>query len=93
MDDAMPVDFLCAITLEPMQDPVVCADGHSYERAAIEYWLTSHATSPKTGAVLDHANVVPNHALRSRIEAWRVEHRASRAGAPASSHSVCGTSC
>ena len=74
MDDAMPVDFLCAITLEPMQDPVVCADGHSYERAAIEYWLTSHATSPKTGAVLDHANVVPNHALRSRIEAWRVEH-------------------
>ena len=31
--------FVCPITAEVMTDPVVCADGHSYERDAIEDWL------------------------------------------------------
>ncbi len=31
-----------------MRDPVVCADGHSYERAVIEEWLQDHDTSPLT---------------------------------------------
>jgi hypothetical protein len=35
-----------------MQDPVLAADGFSYERAAIEDWFAKgHRTSPKTGAV------------------------------------------
>ena len=51
-----------------MRDPVVCADGHSYERANIEYWLMSHDTSPQTGSLLESKSVVPNHALRNSIE-------------------------
>ena len=31
-----------------MVDPVICADGHSYERASIERWLAAHGTSPLT---------------------------------------------
>jgi hypothetical protein len=33
-----------------MEFPVIAADGHSYERDAIEKWLsTGHITSPLTG--------------------------------------------
>lgn len=45
----------------------MCADGHSYERAAITQWLLARDTSPCTNAPLLHKNVVPNHALRNLI--------------------------
>jgi uncharacterized protein len=33
-----------------MENPVIAADGHSYERGAIERWFsTGHNTSPLTG--------------------------------------------
>jgi len=53
-----------------MNDPVTCADGHSYERASIELWLATHNTSPKTGAQLPNNALIPNHALRNAIEEW-----------------------
>ena len=55
-----------------MQDPVVTADGLSYERAAIEHWFsTGHTTSPRTNAPLPHQHLVPNVQLRQAIEAWK----------------------
>ena len=60
--------FVCPITREVMTDPVVCADGHSYEREAIETWLGSHNSSPKTNARLANRTLIPNHALRAQIE-------------------------
>ena len=50
-----------------MTDPVLCADGHSYERAAIVKWFASHSTSPLTNAHLDSKDILPNHALRKAI--------------------------
>ena len=58
---------ICPITQEVMNDPVICADGHSYERASVEMWLLSHNTSPATNVPLAHTNLVPNHALRNLI--------------------------
>jgi len=58
---------ICPITQDVMEDPVICADGHSYERAAITHWLLGRDTSPSTNAPLPHKNVVPNHALRNLI--------------------------
>lgn len=53
---------------ELLIDPVVAADGESYERVAIEAWLTTNgAVSPTTGLALDTCDLVPNHALRSTI--------------------------
>ncbi len=60
-------DFLCPITQSIMSDPVTDANGHSYEKAAIEEWLSNHNTSPVTGALLSHKNLVPNHSLRNAI--------------------------
>mmetsp|Transcript_53656 Transcript_53656/g.116997 ORF Transcript_53656/g.116997 Transcript_53656/m.116997 type:complete len:406 (+) Transcript_53656:470-1687(+) len=58
---------ICPITQEIMEDPVVCADGHSYERSAITQWLLARETSPCTNTPLAHRNVVPNYALRNLI--------------------------
>lgn len=44
-----------------MEDPVITADGHTYDRAQIERWLRDQATSPITGEQLQHKNLVPNH--------------------------------
>ena len=52
-----------------MTDPVVAADGHSYDRAAIEGWFRSgHRTSPMTGQTLQSQALIPNHRLRQMIE-------------------------
>ncbi len=41
-------DLICPITLRIFYDPVVAADGRTYERAAIVRWITEHGTSPFT---------------------------------------------
>ena len=40
---------ICPITLESMRDPCIAADGHSYERKALEKWLKHSSLSPVTG--------------------------------------------
>jgi len=62
-----PDQFTCPITQDIMSDPVIAADGHSYERAAIARWLQSHETSPKTNQVLQNKHLLPNHGLKSLI--------------------------
>jgi hypothetical protein len=54
----------CCITRDLLVDPVIAADGETYERAAITAWFdTGHFTSPKTRAVITTA-LIPNHAIR-----------------------------
>jgi len=48
----LPHSFYCPITSEVMVDPVICDDGHTYERSAITQWLTNHDTSPITNLPL-----------------------------------------
>ncbi|PWA34620.1 U-box domain-containing protein kinase family protein [Artemisia annua] len=67
----IPHYFVCPIFQETMQDPVVAADGFTYEAEAIKGWLDSgHNTSPMTNLELANSNLVPNHALRSAIQEW-----------------------
>jgi len=66
-----PDVFLCSITQEMMEDPVMATDGHTYERRAIEQWLATNLTSPKTGTALETSAVFPNHAMRHQILEWR----------------------
>jgi len=53
-----------------MRDPVILADGHTYERRDIEKWLKTHSTSPVTRLPLEQTEVFPNHALRNSIEEY-----------------------
>tara|TARA_B100001248_G_C27389174_1_gene461370 strand:- start:857 stop:2302 length:1446 start_codon:yes stop_codon:yes gene_type:complete len=63
-------DFKCPITMDIMKDPVICSDGHSYERESITKWLLTHNTSPKTNAVLENPTLTPNHSLRALIQSY-----------------------
>ncbi len=56
---------------EVFEDPVVAADGFTFEREAIEAWLKQHNTSPMTNMQLPHTSLIPNHALRSAADDWR----------------------
>lgn len=55
-----------------MEDPVVAADGFSYESVAIQQWFDNgHDTSPMTNLQLAHNNLIPNQTLRSVIQEWK----------------------
>ncbi len=78
----MPGAFVCPITLRVMEWPVVCADGHSYEEAAIRTWLDVCVSppsprpaprSPMTNEPLESTVLVPNIALRRAIAEWLEE--------------------
>jgi hypothetical protein len=73
-DESPPYEFCCPITQELMRDPVVCADGFTYERAVIVRWLSSNRTSPMTGAVVPHTHVIPNLSLRAIIADAMTRH-------------------
>ena len=68
MIEPIPKSLLCPIGYTLMVDPVVCADGHSYDRAAIEEWLRLHNTSPLTNQPLPNKHLIPNHLAKMMIE-------------------------
>lgn len=70
LDANVPSAFLCPISLALMHDPVVAADGHSYERSYIERWLTEKMVSPKNNTALACDTLFPNYNLRTAILQW-----------------------
>ncbi|GBG29315.1 U-box domain-containing protein 54 [Hondaea fermentalgiana] len=64
-------NWTCPILQTIMRDPVVAADGHTYERAAMEEWFRScndaQVTSPMTGFPLPSRILFANHNLRKSI--------------------------
>ncbi len=72
--DTIPEEFVCPITVEMMCDPVICADGFSYERHAIEQHFRLSDKSPLTNVPLAQKIVIPNRALKNIIETWRKEN-------------------
>ena len=76
---AAPDAFLCPISQELMTDPVIAADGHSYERAEIEKWFaTGKQTSPMTNSAIASQTLVSNHGLKSQIKEWQGRSNAQR---------------
>lgn len=63
-----PAECYCPISHSIMMDPVICADGHTYERSSIQNWLSKHSTSPNTNEELSHKQLVPNLSLRNLIQ-------------------------
>jgi sacsin len=68
--DALSRTLVCPITQALFEDPVICGDGHTYSRAAIERWFAQgHHTSPMSNKRLADKTLIPNHALKSVIAA------------------------
>ncbi|NWX87436.1 WSDU1 protein, partial [Nothoprocta pentlandii] len=68
---AIPDEFLCPITRELMKEPVIAADGYSYEKEALENWLSSkRRSSPMTNLPLPSLLLTPNRSLKTAISRW-----------------------
>ena len=65
-----PNSFLCPISQDVMFDPVLDAEGNSFDRQALIGWLQEHRTSPISGKPLCDRMVVPNKALREAIHEY-----------------------
>lgn len=80
-----PSECICPISHELFVDPVLAADGFTYERECIEeWWRRRGPRSPMTGQEVPSTTLTPNLAIR----ALAIEHRAfaaSRHGAGESS--------
>lgn len=75
---ATPMEMICPISHEIMNDPVLCSDGQTYDRSSIEEWIRSchdDVKSPLTGKKLESINLVPNHALRSLIQSTSLKQQ------------------
>ena len=72
-----PDDLQCPISQELMRDPVVAADGRTYERAQIAEWIRSHNTSPMTNERLDHKHLCSNDIAHERVRQFIDDCRAS----------------
>lgn len=67
-----PDEFLCPISREVMSDPVIAADGYSYERESIQSWIRGKTkTSPMTNLPLLTTLLTPNRSLKMAIARWK----------------------
>jgi hypothetical protein len=57
----------CPMTRRIMRDPVICADGYTYERRTIEGWLNNFEVSPMTGEFLINKTLRPNIRIAQMI--------------------------
>ena len=74
----IPEDLRCPLTLELFCDPVSAADGHTYERVAIEEWLaTGSRTSPSTGQPLQSTALIPQFTVKRLVVAFMETRRSS----------------
>ena len=63
----IPRSFICPLTMEAMVDPVIDAEGNTFERRALLQWLSHYGVSPISRQPLNSSLVVPNFALRETI--------------------------
>ncbi|CAI5980661.1 unnamed protein product [Closterium sp. NIES-64] len=56
--------LLCPLSKAPISEPVVAADGFTYEQHHMQQWLASSSLSPVTGQPLPHTFLTPNVALK-----------------------------
>lgn len=68
--DNVPPYMICPISLEIMEEPVICSDGNTYEKKDIERWLGAYSTSPLTNLVLANKVLIPNRAIKTCIEMY-----------------------
>ena len=77
----IPDSLVCPLSLEIYEDPVVAADGFSYERREIELWFgRGKRTSPKTNEELPHTFLTPNRDLKSTCQDFLDDVRKFDAG-------------
>ena len=75
--------LVCCISYHVFRDPVICTDGHTYERAAIQKWFETKRTSPMTNSPMGET-MITNMAVRQQIEGLIAQSKAAHGGQTAS---------
>lgn len=65
-----PKPFICPISREIMDDPVIDPEGNTYERSSIKKWLRVKEESPITRKPLTSDQLVVNRALKDTIDLY-----------------------
>eukprot|EP00041_Stephanoeca_diplocostata_P030523 m.925233 g.925233 ORF g.925233 m.925233 type:complete len:740 (+) comp23773_c0_seq10:155-2374(+) len=88
-DCDIPEEYRCPISSQLIADPVVAADGYTYERDSIAKWLETSDRSPMTNLKLSSKTLKPNRALKSAIATFVAELKKKKShvsGASAAKH-------
>jgi hypothetical protein len=62
--------FVCPITQDLMRDPVITPHGISFERSAIQDWISKNPNCPFTNKPLKKEDLVTNYALKNSIQEY-----------------------
>ncbi len=71
----VPHAYMCPITLDWFDDPVVTAAGQSYSRETIEKHLEASKLDPMTGVDISGRELYANVAMRHAVEHYRLHHQ------------------
>jgi len=65
----IPYELKCPISLEIMRDPIICSDGHTYDRKSIEaLFKSNNYISPTTREKLDKNILISNYNIKKMID-------------------------
>ena len=73
----IPESYLCSITHQIMEHPVIDREGNTYEETAILEWLELNQTSPITRNYLDRSHLTINRAVSDAISEFKDKNRVS----------------
>lgn len=75
---SVPSEFICPISQDVMNDPVITIDGVTYDKTNLETWFSicvrdgKPRTLPATNMIVnDPISMIPNRALKSQIETFK----------------------
>jgi len=64
-------DLECPISYELCENPVLTAEGFTYNKQNVSDWFKNHNTNPVTNTPLANTNLVPNRVLQKFIQVWK----------------------
>lgn len=70
-----PLNYVCPLTLQLMEDPVNDCCGHIFERAGIYDWLEHHAICPISRKPLQISELSSASILNATIQKWKDRHQ------------------
>ena len=83
LNSGTPIELTCILTKKLYEDPVIAADGHTYERKDIERWIQKDPVSPVTSLLLKNTDLTPNFHIQRLIQEYK-QQSSSAAATPKS---------
>lgn len=76
--DFVPYEYMCPLTLDWYQDPMVVSSGMSYSREALKTHLRTSRQCPVTRTDISEIPMYDNIALRNAVLHYRMHHHRFR---------------